>query len=191
MKLWTFQGVGHSLTEGRIDLARSPYRESVTKYDVAIGELARRIEPSGQFIWCLTREVEWYEVHPLDKYVLDVSPSDFLAVLDGPVWERLLGTTSVPDSLCDRWRSEWDFDTHKVGCTDYCELKRREYLMAVPPKEVLWQSLILDVPTPESSVLLKHPIPVEWIISRERYESPLLKDRLRTTRKSEAAASSS
>ena len=175
MHLWTFQGVEHSLTEGRIDLSRSPYRESVTGYEDAVRELARMVEPSGQFIWCLAREVEWNDSLPFDKYTLDVPPTDFLAVLDDPVWERILGTNSVPDSLHDRWQSEWDWDTHKVGRSEHREMKRREYLASSPPKEVLWQELQIEVPTSESTVLLKHPIPAKWIISRERYESSLQK----------------
>ena len=59
MRLWSYQGVGHSLTDGHIDPSRLPYLETVPRYADAIKELAKRIgEPSGQFIWCLTRVCE-------------------------------------------------------------------------------------------------------------------------------------
>ena len=60
MRLWSYQGVGHSLTDGHIDPSRLPYLETVPRYADAIKELAKRVgEPSGQFIWCLTRDTEW------------------------------------------------------------------------------------------------------------------------------------
>ena len=102
--------IGRSCSNHSTSLAR--LSESRRVVPSAVRELARMVEPSGQFIWCLAREVEWNDSLPFDKYTLDVPPTDFLAVLDDPVWERILGTNSVPDSLHDRWQSEWDWDTH-------------------------------------------------------------------------------
>ena len=57
MRLWTFQGIGHSLTDGQIDLRQSPY--NTPQYEEAINELAKRFEPSGQIIWCFTHDARW------------------------------------------------------------------------------------------------------------------------------------
>ena len=173
MRLWSYQGVGHSLTDGHIDPSRLPYLETVPGYADAIKELAKRIgEPSGQFIWCLTRDTEWLETAvPRIKYTLDVASSDFLAVLDGAVWERILGTTSVPDSIRLLWDSEWDGQS---SYRDFVEMKEREYHALQPPKGSWWESLIIDEPTAESTVLLRHPIPERWIIPCEPRREPSL-----------------
>ena len=178
MRLWTYQGVEHSLTDGQVDLSRLPYSETVRGYDELRKRLANLVGcPSGQFIWCLTRDSVWGESEPLEKYTLDVPQSDFLAVIDGPVWERILETGSVPDSLIERYRNEW-----KVG--DVLELKIAEYHAQQPPTSSWWDSLLLDQPDAESTVLLKHPVPAEWIISRKRYESSSHKKRMRAMQKS-------
>lgn len=169
MLLWTYQGVGHSLTDGHIDVSQSPHLASVRGHLDAIKELGNWIaQPSGQFIWRLTRDTEWKETAvPRIKYTLEAASSDFLAVLDGPVWERILGTTSVPDSCCERWDSEWDCQS---SYRDFIEMKEREYHALQPPHGSWWESLIIDDPTAESTVLLKHPIPAHWIISYEPHQ---------------------
>jgi hypothetical protein len=166
MRLWTYQGVDHSLTDGQVDLTQLPYSQSVPGYLDRIKELGERIdEPNCQFIWCLTRDVEWKETaQKRIKFTLEVEPCNFLAVIDSAVWERILGTTSVPDSVRERWESEWDWNVHRIGFGDYRELKTREYHAAMPPSGSWWDSLINDDVTPESTVLLKHPIPHAWII---------------------------
>ena len=88
MNLWTFQGTGHSLTNGRVDVRRSPYWDD-PKYRHAAGKLFEKLG-TDQLIWCVGEPTELFRTaeQPI-RWRLDVPESMIIEVLDTDTWREL------------------------------------------------------------------------------------------------------
>ena len=153
MILWTWQGEGHSLTQGSIDHAESPYRKD-PKIMRAYCELEKRLDVKG-IVWCCTRLDQWTRVASYQNvaWVLDLPSSKFLKIVDGEVWERIIERGRIPCRLESQWRSE---DRERLG---------KEYLAEPAPSGGWWGALDADETTPDAArvVLLEHPINRRWV----------------------------
>jgi hypothetical protein len=171
MRLWTWQGIGHSLVTGTIDHARSQYADTqpgiVEKY-------ARLVETVGtdQLIWCYTdrddrvridgdTDVEWE---------LRVPDDAILGFVDTYVWNRLLG---IPCGLPDCARQEI---RRKAIDLAPCSAAGREQARARLAQEFWdsvpgsWDSLLVEEPDESVAgvqVLVRHPVPREWVVRPE------------------------
>ena len=167
MILWTWQGEGHSLTEGSIDHAKSPYWED-PKIMRAYCELEKRLKVKG-IVWCCTR---------LDKrirvasdynvaWVLDVPLSEFLRIVDGEVWERIIESGAISERLGKLWRSEgWSLFPGDVELQSEHKARReKDYLAEPAPSGGWWSLLYANETTPDAArvVLLNHPIDCRWV----------------------------
>jgi len=164
MKLWTFQASGFSLTSGEIDIAHSPYIDSVAGLREAYEELAQRLGlESYEIIWCYVRQ-DWIAGSNagLTKWELKVPDEQILGIVDGFIWNRILSLKGAyPMSLFNQWNRE----VPPEAVDEHIRQQKKEYDEQLAPLDDGWWSrLFCSVDAEEACALLKHPIPKSWII---------------------------
>jgi hypothetical protein len=165
MRLWTWQGRGHSLVVGGVDHARSQYADSQPGIGEAYARLAEMVG-SEQLIWCYADRSEHLCVDG-DTHVrweLLVPDDAILAFVDTYVWNKLLG---IRCGLPERARLEHLRRATKCSSTTQEQARRRlehEFWDAVPGS---WDSLLVggrEESIAGVQVLVRHPVPREWVV---------------------------
>lgn len=184
MKLWTWQADDSTPTFGDIDPRRpGSYYDMFPKYRPAFERLWDRLG-TDQILWCFVDEEEARKPWPhRSLWALDVPDDSILAVIDPGVWERILGSRTVPlhrREFCLVWKQEAiekNLDSGK-----YEKQKLKEYHETSPPGGDWWLNLFLDGPSDlglsskwvsgilgytktVSQVLLKRPVPESCVVS--------------------------
>lgn len=167
MKLWSYHGAGFSLTSGVLDSSLSSYAYIPT-LRACYEELARRLRlPQYEIVWCHVRLGSDFPTYYSGRmqWELEVAEREFLAILDSCVWDRILGTLrGAPISLLRKWRREASKLPH--GHSDYVKEKIMQYENQPPPLGDWWSSLFCDLTAEGATVLLRHPIPESWVVSK-------------------------
>lgn len=165
MKLWTQQGIGHSLCSGHVDWERSRYlkhdipriKEGYAKLKLLVG--------TDQIIWC-TNKPEKYFPSYVWTWELDVPEGRILQIVDGDIWELLIGAKSVPDriemQICKELE-QLDFRNNEERIQ--ADLERRMAYWDQPAPHGGWETkLFLADPTASSAnILLQHPLDRSWV----------------------------
>lgn len=135
--LWTFQGIGFSLTSELppYDPSHSQYSGQIARYSAQRQRLAKMLG-MGDIIWCSTDPDNLWptEAQPV-LWCLSVPRAAPMWFLDAVLWNRLLRT---------------DYDIPEA-------IKTQD-------DESLWPQLLRQRPDRESQVVLPRPVPKEWIV---------------------------
>lgn len=155
MRLWTWQGRGHLLTDGIVDHSKGRYWDTEKGIQEAYAKLSQRIG-TDQWVWCFTRredyinaggqsEVEWELEVPCDRV---------LAFVDDLVWNKILGIRcALPDHVRRTLAQSKD-----------------EFWDSIPRS---WDKLLVCGPGQSHgsvTALIPHPVERSWVIR------PLLHD---------------
>jgi hypothetical protein len=173
MKLWTYQGVAQSLSSGCVDHSKSTYYNTYATVRQAYATLATKVG-TNKVIWCYVRDPGHAPEAGEVRYELGVPDGDIFRFTDDRVWNRILRfDIGVPDSLKYRW--EIERPDCEIDIAAYNSHRKHEYLNQSPPGGCWWSNLfldrkevVLDGPLNEqlSSALLKHAIPISWIVGK-------------------------
>lgn len=181
MRLWTWQGMGVSLTSGKVNHSQSEFLNSPIQKDRELIQSAYRrlVDMLGtdQIVWCFTWRYEWFQTENNRRieHELDVPVTDFLAVIDCLSWERIIGNeTHYPSKLLEKWKSDARQSLNSSSDIDeidrYLEKQKAEFDEKLSQQD-LWDHLFLDckelnVLDLECTALIKHPVNPEWIIQK-------------------------
>jgi hypothetical protein len=168
VRLWTLQGPDHLLCSGRIDHARSRYKD---QHITAASRKLLAILDEDQIIWCYTQcpripktSIQWV------RWELSVPLSAILRFIDGYMWNRLSKQTSgvpVPARFRSQWMQNVPADTQN---SDACEAEMKEEFWKQPESEdERWKGLFVPSSDGREGVdaLLRHPIDPRWVICQE------------------------
>lgn len=170
MQLWTEQAATFALSEGQRRPDMSKYRDEITRH---YEELHRRVG-HDQFLWC-TREVpNEFDLRNAAAngkvyYQLDVPPSGIVKIVDGIVWNRILGIQcSLPQAIRYRFDDEAANQfPHDIAAqrARRSELEEAFWLTA-PPNGSWWSALFIDDISrdPNGQVLVTFPLHPSWIV---------------------------
>ncbi len=171
MQLWTWHEPDFSLVEGKVNHERSEYFTTVCGVPEAYQELCKRLG-TDQFIWCYTRGNEHNQLPSQTRieWVLEVPKSEFLAIVDSFIWNRVLGEKCwPPESLKLKWKQE----AITRGCAEHFDQQIQAYHAQAPPQGGWWALLFIDDPTAEgANVLIRHPVPRPWVKSVDGHPLP-------------------
>lgn len=176
MRLWTWQGRGHSLTSGRIDLARSAYHQDEDLPGVARAyvQIAEKLG-TDQLVWCYTEQTKWNEsIPPRVEWELEVPEAAILAYVDDHAWSKLVGIPTFPMELVRQWCDEAWRATPKDDAAQKAFVQAKIDAFKAPEAEPqLWQRMFL--PSAEGfsvTALIRHPVPREWVIAVQTMADP-------------------
>ncbi len=175
--LWTWQTFDFPPPFHRVDRSKSDFftrpacpsiRRAYTELDKL---LSLPIGHTGQFIWCYTTDSwgdPWY-----DRYLwsIDAPEQNILAYVNGPIWEHLIGSKSVPRSLREGWeRDLWSRQIVEERYHEEMARKEREYHESFPPREACLDLLLNPSgPGEEVCALVAVPVDTSWIRLHSRW----------------------
>ena len=171
MMLWTWQGFDFCPPFDPVDRAKSDFliHSACPNIHSAYAELdellALPMDRKGQFLWCHTTESWGESWHKRCLWSLDVPQESILAYVNGPVWEHLIGSKSVPRNLREQWQHEF-FAQQIVGEQYYQEMarKEREYHNSFPCRKACLEALLDPTgPAEDVSALVSVPADSSWI----------------------------
>jgi hypothetical protein len=168
MKLWTWHSSDFSLTQGLVDHARSSFFQTVLGVPSAYQELWLRLG-TCQIIWCYTNREERHKTGvPQCEWALEVPDDRILRIVDGIVWNHIIGAKNCPGPSIDE--NEWKAEAHRLHPHDkdlresFCANRRKAYWNQPPPPEGWWSRLFVsDISGECRWALIRHPVPTAWI----------------------------
>ncbi len=169
MMLWTWQGTGFDPFKDRVDRSKSEFVDDhqhpdlLSAYEELDGLLSLPEELKHQFVWCFTTEPDFWDRRGLWR--IEVPDDCILSLVDSPLWHRLIGNRTVPDSRRDSWTREVA-SQQLFGDKRAAELakREREYLAACPPRDECLRKLRLPTnPGPDISALVQVPLCRTWL----------------------------
>ena len=172
MMLWTWQGSDFDPQVDRIDRSKSGFWRDQACPDIrqAYAELDELLclpkDREHQFVWCNTTvpETDWYG---RCLWPLDVPQDGVLTYIDSRVWEHLIGSGWLPNTLRDQWK--WDLCSRQVPGDEWegeMSRREREYHDSFGSREGCLGAL-LSPTGPGEDVIALVPLPLDpsWICS--------------------------
>jgi len=164
MKLYTEQGHNLKLNKEPRDRKLGTYANDP---EIA-NEMAKLYDEylnTDQVIWC-SRD------HPTDCssrkpnfiHEIDVDESDVFAILDGMVWENIIGNKTIPEEESLNIRIETMYlESSKMNRIR--DEKKQEYLRKNLPNDLWWDLIKNDINCRMAQILLKWPLEKSIITS--------------------------
>ncbi|MCK9304746.1 MAG: hypothetical protein M0P27_05060 [Bacteroidales bacterium] len=160
--LYSEQGVDLQTLQGDLDLARGTYAD-IKQIRMAQARLYSEILETDQVIWCSRDQSEVVSLDsPKFLHVIEADCRDIVAVLDGFLWEHIIGNRRcVPPEEHERMR----FSCCSSGGNRHGILKSLEddYISKNLPADP-WKSVVVsNIDHPMAQILLGWPLKYSMI----------------------------
>jgi hypothetical protein len=169
IRLWSFHEDGDfSLTEGRVEIARSRYYRSSPDIADAYHRLWEIVR-TDQLVWCYTKREDFKPTSVRKwEWALKVPRSAILRFIDGSVWNRIIRVNGFhpPRHLYFQWKREAlaQFPHDPPARDVLIQSKHDEYWNEPAPEGGWWSRLFVEGPGDGSiDALLRHPVNPGWV----------------------------
>lgn len=141
IKLFSEQGHDLRNFKSRIDRQRSPYAK-IPRIADTIAELYQRLS-TDQVIWCLLDAPESGAFKTQYLHTIEYDERDKVVILNGLIWEHLLGQNCIPEVECARIRHQCCLMKGSDRDKEMQRLKDEYLKVHLPPGDP-WDKLIAD-----------------------------------------------
>ena len=165
MDLWTLHTPGFNLTSGKVDHSKSEYYRTVPGVKEAYAELWQRLKtPGGQILWCDTDNTDIAKTGTeMIMWELEVLHDNIICLLDGLVWNRILGIQCrVGNTMLRQWKREAieKCPENSHAYVDQCE---KDFWARKPKTGSWWDELLVDKPGECIDAIIQHPVPDSFV----------------------------